>query len=253
MLPYLNLFDRTIPMYGLCIVCGVILAFAYAVYDGKKKALITENILIIGVTGIGAGFVGAKILYVFVTFTPAELAALITGGKIGLILNGGFVFYGGLIFGIFGACFGAHIARADLGDYENTLIKSLPIAHMLGRIGCFFAGCCYGKPTARKPWIVFKQPLSDAPVGVPLIPTQIYEAGVNLILFLILSAIDKYGTKNKGLAFWYILLYSAARFMLEFLRYDSARGIIMSMSVSQWISIALFIIAVFAIPLQKTK
>lgn len=242
MLPYIYIFGRTIPMYGVCILLGLFVAGFNMVLECKKKNLVWENALIAVAVGLGFGFFGAKILYIAVTFTFKEFVYIIQQGKLDAIINGGFVFYGGLVCGVLGAFLGVRIAKCNMRDYENVLIKTVPLAHGFGRIGCLCSGCCYGKPTSSALHIVFTNPASNAPLGVALIPVQIYESAFNFVLFFLLVAIDKKYPGNRILLPVYIIAYSVERFIIEYFRYDAARGFLMGFSTSQWISAALFVI-----------
>lgn len=253
MFAYIRIFGRIIPMYGVCIVIGVALATLHLVFDCKKRGLLWEDGVIISASGLGMGFLGAKLLYVCVTFTPAEFVEIIRLGKFKEILNGGFVFYGGLIFGIAGAWIGSVIAKRNLSDFENILVKEIPFVHAFGRMECFFAGCCYGKPTNSPLCVVFKNPISDAPIGVSLVPVQIYEALFNIALFAVLALIDKKFSERKLLLPLYLLLYSVWRFFIEFFRYDYVRGELFGASTSQWISAAMFAIALILLKKRKEK
>ena len=241
MLPYIHVFGRTVPMYGVCLVIGIFVAGFFMVYDCKRKGLLWEDALIAVVVALGIGFAGAKLLYIAISFTPRELVEIVKQGRLQDILRGGFVFYGGLIFGILGAHIGTKIAGSRMKEYENVLIKTVPLAHGFGRIGCLCAGCCYGKPAAGHFHITFSHPMSDAPVGVPLVPVQIYESVFNFALFFVLLAIDVKYPKNRILLPVYILAYSVERFVMEYFRYDSARGFWLGLSTSQWISAAIFL------------
>jgi phosphatidylglycerol---prolipoprotein diacylglyceryl transferase len=101
----------------------------------------------------------------------------------------------------------------------DVIAPYIPLGHAIGRIGCFFAGCCYGRPSASC-GIVFPA-LGD---GVPHLPTQLYESVLNFLLF---GALIWFRPKRRfaGQLFWgYIALYAAGRFGLEFLRGDEIRG-----------------------------
>ncbi|MBW2099219.1 MAG: prolipoprotein diacylglyceryl transferase, partial [Deltaproteobacteria bacterium] len=123
---------------------------------------------------------------------------------------------------------------------------SLALGHFFGRLGCFSAGCCYGK-LPDLPWAVtFTNPDSLAPLGVPLHPTQLYSAANNLIIFgflLLFKRIKKF----EGQLFWiYVLLYGITRSIIEIFRGDPRGGVLFGiLSVSQTIGAAMSIIAVF--------
>jgi phosphatidylglycerol:prolipoprotein diacylglycerol transferase len=119
---------------------------------------------------------------------------------------------------------------------------------VIGRFGCFFAGCCFGKPTSV-PWaITFTDPFAAANVGtplnVPLHPTQLYEAGANFVILVFLLATERFGRKFAGRTFWlYMLLYAVSRYVIEFYRGDE-RGNVGPLSTSQFVSVILAPLAV---------
>ena len=243
MLPFVKVSGSSIPMYGLFIAVGIFAAVLYLYSECIRKGLKWNKALVIGTAAVCSGFIGAKLLFVAVTYTPGEVIDFIRNGKTADLMESGFVFYGGLVFGILGAYVGAAIAGCKIKDYENALIKTVPLAHGFGRIGCLMAGCCYGKPTNSALSIKFNPvvPVTDVPVNVPLIPVQIYESVFNFILFIALLIIDRKYPKQRILLPLYLPAYSVERFIMEYFRYDSIRGIFCGLSTSQWISMVLFI------------
>ena len=255
MLPYVELLGKQIPMYGVCLMTGILIAGVFAYLESKKRGVIPENLIIIAATAIGLGMVGAKGMYIIVSYSPAELIGIIKEKNFSLLLQGGFVFYGGLIFGILGAVLGCKMASVQIGDYENIVVKYIPLAHAFGRIGCFCAGCCYGAPADGGWGVVYSNPLSNAPTGMELLPVQLYEAFFNVVVFIVLWSIDKRNPENKVMLPMYLGIYAVERFILEFLRFDKERGFLWGISTSQLISIVLFIMAIvlFVIRFRKNK
>jgi phosphatidylglycerol:prolipoprotein diacylglycerol transferase len=125
----------------------------------------------------------------------------------------------------------------------------IALGHVIGRIGCLMAGCCYGRQT-NVPWaITFTDPFAAANVGtplnVPLHPTQLYEAGAELLILIFLLLTERKGRPFAGRTFWgYMFLYAVSRFIIEFYRADE-RGVIMGLSTSQFISVLLAPLSVF--------
>ena len=133
---------------------------------------------------------------------------------------------------------------ADIRDIQIWKYSIRPsLKHIVGRLGCFLAGCCYGKPTTL-PWgITFTDPFAAAnvgtPLGVHLHPTQLYEAGAEGLILLGLLLTEKKGKPYPGRTFWlYILLYAVSRFIIEYFRGDE-RGTVGIFSTSQFISVVL--------------
>jgi phosphatidylglycerol:prolipoprotein diacylglycerol transferase len=126
----------------------------------------------------------------------------------------------------------------------------IALGHVVGRFGCFFAGCCYGRPVAEPHWwtLTFTDPFAAANVGtplnIPLYPTQLFEAGAEFLILVFLLATERKGRPFAGRTFWlYMLLYAISRFIIEFYRGDE-RGSVGMFSTSQFISILLAPLAV---------
>ena len=251
MLPFIKIFGFTVPMYSLCIEVGVFFAVLVLFYDCKQKNVLWNDAVIIGVTGIVIGFAGAKLLYVITAYSPHEIGKIIFEGRLEYISNGGFVFYGGFIFGIIGALIGARISKSKLMVYENVLVKLIPLVHAFGRVGCFCAGCCYGRPIRTGFGVVYTNPASDAPCGIKLLPVQLYEATFNMLLFAIMIFIDKKKPSNKILLPVYLIGYSIERFIIEYFRYDEIRGRFLCLTTSQWISAGLFVVGILVIFVRR--
>jgi phosphatidylglycerol:prolipoprotein diacylglycerol transferase len=125
----------------------------------------------------------------------------------------------------------------------------IAMGHIVGRLGCLLAGCCFGRETSV-PWaITFRDPAASAnvgtPLGVPLHPTQLYEAGAEALILAFLLAFERRGRPFAGRTFWtYLLLYGVSRFAIEFYRGDS-RGVVFGfLSTSQFVSVILVPLAI---------
>jgi phosphatidylglycerol:prolipoprotein diacylglycerol transferase len=130
----------------------------------------------------------------------------------------------------------------------------MPLGHGIGRLGCFSAGCCYGNPT-NLPWAVtFTDPHTLAPPGIPLHPTQIYEALGNFCIFLILITLRKKQSYSGQLFFLYGALYSLLRFVNEIFRARDTKNLLFnSLSASQLISILFFTFSIWMLFYLRKK
>jgi phosphatidylglycerol:prolipoprotein diacylglycerol transferase len=198
----------------------------------------------LGIYIIISALVGAKLLLLvtdFQTFksNPGEL--------LNLLREGG-VFYGGLIVAVVVALWYIRRVGLPLWTTCDVFAPGIALGHVVGRFGCFFAGCCFGKPTSV-PWaITFTDPFAAANVGtplnVPLHPTQLYEAGAEFLILIVLLVTEKRGHKFAGRTFWlYMLLYSVSRYVIEFYRGDE-RGNVGPLSTSQFVSVILAPLAI---------
>lgn len=247
--PFYNIFGRQIPAYGIFICIGIICAVLVAVAICKRKGTERYEIIYSGIyTGIG-GFLGAKLLFVAVSL-PQIIEEHISFMA---VFRGGFVFYGGLIGGALGMYIYCRQFKVNMGELVETYAAVLPLAHAFGRIGCFFAGCCYGMAYDGFLSYTYSYTLGATPVGIPLLPIQLIEAlglfvifGVELLVYL------KTKSKRGYAVVIYLSTYSIFRFILEFFRGDAERGKLL-LSTSQWISVLLFVCAVVIVYVKFKK
>lgn len=225
-------------MYGLMIAVGLLVATLVSMKRAKKQGL-SEDVVydMLKMTGIGA-LLGTRILY-YITVLPE----ICKNPSILWDFSNGYVVYGGLIGGILANVIYFKIKKISFWEYFDLVIPQVALGQAFGRIGCLFAGCCYGKETDLPIGFVYHTS-EFAPTGVPLMPTQIISSVGDLLLFFLLLLYGK-KTKIKGRVFCgYLLLYSVGRFLVEFLRGDEGRGIVGGLSTSQIIAMILFVVAV---------
>jgi phosphatidylglycerol:prolipoprotein diacylglycerol transferase len=236
--------------YGLLVAAGFSIGVILALYFGKKQGISRENILDISFYSLLAAIIGSRILFVIIEYRLFISNPL----DIFKIWEGGLVFYGGILL-VIPVIYG-YIRKKSLPLWTtlDVFAPSLAIGHSIGRIGCFSAGCCYGKPTTL-PWgVVFSDANSMAVTGISLHPTQLYESAAELGIFIILIIMRKHKSFDGQLVLSYLLLYSFARFIIEFFRGDIERGIIINgFSVAQGISIILFIISLICFTALRKK
>jgi len=240
--PYLG--PITVYTYGVLLAAAYLLGLKLAMVRAKKAGLDDARVLDLGIYIIIAALIGAKLLLLVTDFRtfradPAELLTLVRSGG---------VFYGGLILAVAVALWYIRRAGLPLWTTCDMFAPGIALGHVVGRFGCFFAGCCYGRPTTE-PWgITFTDPFAASnvgtPLGIPLHPTQLYEAGAELLILIVLLTTERKSRPYPGRTFWlYMLLYAISRFIIEFYRGDE-RGTVGIFSTSQFISILLAPLAV---------
>lgn len=231
----------TIHTYGLFVAIGFLLGLGLAVRQAKKEGIPSYKIVDLGFYILLAAIIGSRLFFIFINIGHYIKNPL----DIFKIWEGGLVFYGGILLAVPTVIWYAKKSGLSLWNMADVFAPSIAIGHSIGRIGCFAAGCCYGKPAESLPWAVtFTDPQSLARIGIPLHPTQLYESAGEFINFLILITLRRYKSFDGQLFLTYALLYSVLRFIVEFFRGDIGRGfIIYNMSLSQGISILMFLIA----------
>ncbi len=245
MYPILFQFGRFhIYAYGFFIVVGVAAATVLAVLKIRKSnvKISFENGIDLFFYTVLSAFLGSRVLYVLIHFDVFRQHPL----QIFKIWEGGLVLYGGLIPAAAVAFWVMKWHRLPVWKLADLISPLIALGLSSGRIGCFLAGCCYGKETFL-PWaVVFKNPDSLARLNVPLHPTQLYDAANGLVLFFFLSWMEKRKTFD-GQIFWlFLFLYSMTRFFIEIFRGDP-RGFLFRdlLSTSQAIGMLLAIFSLF--------
>jgi phosphatidylglycerol:prolipoprotein diacylglycerol transferase len=223
--------------YGVLLAAAYLLGLQFAIKRAKTRGLDQNRVMDLGIWIIISALVGAKLLLLIVewdTFTR-DWRELLT-----LARSGG-VFYGGLIAAVTVALWYLRRHRMPMWTVTDVFAPGIALGHVIGRLGCFFAGCCFGTRT-DVPWaITFRNEYAaqnvGTPLNVPLHPAQLYEAGAELLILIFLLVTERKGRPFPGRTFWgYMMLYGISRFVIEFYRGDP-RGIVGPFSTSQFLSL----------------
>lgn len=228
--------------YGLMVALGCLAALFVGEYRFKKHKLDDEIVIDLLIICAFTGFLGAKLLYIIVEFDE------FIKNPMQVIGSSGFVVYGGIITGVLAGYIYTRIKKLNFMNVFDLVMPEVALAQAFGRIGCFMAGCCYGRETDSFLGVVFPAD-SLAPYGVKVLPTQLFSAAGDFLIAIILVVLADYvyknvkkqGAKKFGHVYGdmgcaYMLLYGVGRFLIEFLR-DDARGVVGILSTSQFISI----------------
>ncbi len=239
-----------LPTYGVLLATGLVLALWTAKKRARRAGLPGEKVVDLGVWVVLWGLVGGKVL--LVVTDPSYLGSL--QGLLSLLRAGG-VFYGGLLGALLAAVLLLRRYRLPFFPVADLLAPSIALGHAFGRLGCFAAGCCYGA-RCQQPWsVTFTDPraaaFSGTPLGVPLHPTQLYEAAFNLANFFFLAWLfRRLEGRGQGQVFGaYLVSYGVARFVIEFYRGDADRGFVFGglLSTSQAIALVMVSLGVVLI------
>jgi len=236
-------------MLALAFILGAMLAQARAVRQGVDPNKVLDLVFYILLSGVA----GSRLLYVLLNwgFYKNNLSDIVK------VWEGGLVFYGGFILAFFVAVWFLKRNRLPVWKITDIISPSFALGIALGRIGCFLNGCCYGAlswrwgvcfPAHDNP-PVFAQQVADGLIpasslwSLPVLPAQLYAAVHGLLIFAVLLFLERY-KKYDGFLLWVlVLLYSAGRFFIEGVRYYEQNFMFGAITVSQAISLVLFIIA----------
>jgi phosphatidylglycerol:prolipoprotein diacylglycerol transferase len=234
-LPYFG--HITVYTYGVLLAAAYLTGLKFAMVRGRKWGLDEARVMDLGIYIIISALIGAKLMLLVVDFDHFRRNP---GDVLTLVRSGG-VFYGGLILAVAVSLWYLRRHRMPVWTTCDAFAPGIALGHVIGRFGCLMAGCCFGRPTDVAWAITFTDPFAESNVGTPLDtplhPTQVYEAGTELLILAFLMATERKGRYFAGRTFWlYILLYGISRYIIEFYRGDP-RGLVFGvLSTSQFIS-----------------
>jgi phosphatidylglycerol:prolipoprotein diacylglycerol transferase len=238
--------------YGFFLILGMVVAGSLAILRVRKEGLSIsfERVADLFFYTVLSAIVGSRALFVLINFDLYRENPL----RILNIWGGGLVFYGGLVLAIGVAIAYMRWHRLPIWKLFDLISPFIALGLFFGRIGCFFAGCCYGKETAL-PWgVIFTDSNSLARLNVPLHPTQLYDAANGLVIFLFLLWMERRKAFDGQIFLLFILLYSTFRFFIEMLRGDPRGFLIQNLiSTSQGIGIFLAILSIFMLFFLKRR
>lgn len=214
----------TLHTYGLLVALGFLVGIYTARHFARQFGLDPEQIFNLAVYLALAAIVGAKLFLVIQDwrYYLHDPMSLISAG----FLQSAGIFYGGLVGALAVLTLYVHRQRLRWLAVGDAVVPGVAIGHSIGRLGCFAAGCCWGKPT-HLPWgITFTSAYSHAtvgvPLGIPLQPTQLYGTLAEGIIFLVLWRLSKRRAFVGQLTAVYLVCYGVARFLMDFARaYES--------------------------------
>jgi phosphatidylglycerol:prolipoprotein diacylglycerol transferase len=228
-----------IPTYGTLVAIGFLAALWVVTHLAKRAKLPSERVTNLAIYCALAGLAGAKLFMILFDFSDywtgrQQLLSLGT-------LQAAGVYQGGFLVAFIVALLYMRRQNLPILATCDIFAPGIALGQAIGRLGCFSAGCCWGIPT-HVPWaITFHNPqageLTGVPLGIPLHPTQLYESVADAAIFLFLYFQIARAHTSGAILGWYLALYSAARFVIEFFRFHE-QGLHAGLSYTQWISLA---------------
>lgn len=240
--------------YGVLVALGFLVGSWIVTRNAKREGEDPTKALDLVFYILLAAIIGSRLMHVLVSEQELFFKNPLHLFK---IWEGGLVFYGGFIASSLVALWFFQRHQLNGWQYFDFFTPAIALGHAIGRLGCFLAGCCYGKPLLASTWysITFPpNPDSSAPTGIPLYPTQLMESFIEFLLFLVLSWILRRKSFHGQVTCFYLMFYACFRFLIEFLRGDFERGFFLDtfLSTSQLVAIILFAIGLF-LYLYKSK
>ncbi len=218
----------TLHTYGLLVAIGFLAGIYTAQRFARRFGLNPDQIFNLSVyLAIGA-IVGAKLFLIlqdwrFYLRHPGQLLSL-------SLLESAGIFYGGLVVALLVSVFYVRRQKLSWLAVGDAVVPGVAVGHAIGRLGCFSAGCCWGKPTSL-PWgITFTSQYAHqtvgVPLGIPLQPTELLGSAAEVVLFIILWRLASRRKFTGQLTAVYLVLYGIWRFSIDFLRYYSPQALL---------------------------
>jgi phosphatidylglycerol---prolipoprotein diacylglyceryl transferase len=235
--------------YGVLVAAGVLLSLWYGRRQAPRAGVDPDKLWNMGIYFVLVALIVAKIWLVLSSWdyylaNPRDIFSVAT-------FQSGGTFYGGVVGGVLAILLYTHFQKMPLLPTLDVVGAALPIGHAIGRLGCFFAGCCYGKPTTL-PWgVTFTNPtaeqLAGTPLGVHLHPTQLYEATLEFLNFFFLMWLARRQRFVGQIFGAYLMLYGTERGIIEFFRGDPGRTMMFhdTVSLMQLVSVVLILTGIF--------
>lgn len=226
-----------VPTYGVLVAIAFLTGLAITTRLGRRTGFPAEKITNLAVYCAIAGIAGAK-LFMFLfdigdyIRDPGQIFSMAT-------LQAAGVFHGGFIVALIFAYIYLQRQKLPILKTMDVFAPGIAIGQAIGRLGCFAAGCCWGK-VCYLPWGVrFRSNFaSPVPLDKPLHPVQLYESAADLFIFFLLYRFLGRSHRNGQVIGLYLVLYSTARFIIEFFR-EHEQALVGPFSLTQWIALAL--------------
>ena len=236
----LHIGPLTIHSYGALYALGILVAVSLSEYLYRRRGGEPDVIMDMALPVVIGVILGARAMFILVEREYYIQNPL----EVFMVWKGGLVFYGGLIGGALAFLITAKVMKLDVWRVADIVAPGVAFGHALGRLGCFLAGSCYGRPT-NLPWAVtYSDPTSLARdiLGIPVHPTQLYSAAFLILLSAILVFIGSRSSFKGQVIATYGILYGTFRFFIEFLRGDPRGTVVLAditLSTSQAVSLVL--------------
>lgn len=239
----------SIHAYGFMIAIAFLVGILISMYYAKREGMEKEAVLDLAIYVIIAAIVGSRLFYVIGQWhlykdNPLEMF---------MVQKGGLVFLGGFLLAVLAVVWFARARKLPLLKLLDALAPGTALGYAITRIGCFLNGCCFGLST-RLPWGL-KFPLGSLAhsyfPGEPLHPTQLYSSASMFAVFVIMVILYQYKKFDGQIFYWWLILYSIYRFLVEFLRYSPIHW--WGLTPSQWVVLPVVVLAVYGLVHKRLK
>jgi phosphatidylglycerol:prolipoprotein diacylglycerol transferase len=236
----------SIRWYGIMVALAVLTIVTWLVLWARNDPRIKINTAInAAIVGIPSGVIFSRLLHVIDNWSyywnnPSK----IIGGD-------GLTIWGAVLGAAIGIWIYSRISKHSFAHIADVMAPGIILAQAVGRVGCTLNGCCYGSTTDMWCAVVYTQPNSEGPIGIPVHPTQVYEIIYNLIVFGILLALRKRFKPDGSLFIIYLMFYSVWRLSIDFIR--DGTPFLFGLHQAQVIGIIVLIVCIILLIVRHTR
>jgi len=231
----------TLYTYGLCVAIAAAVSFALAMNRSAWFGFSREKASDLVFTVFVSGVIGARFLYVALAWDEFRVRPI----RMLYFQEGGLIWYGGFVAAVLGGWIFSRLSRMKPLAVLDFFAPLIPLAHAIGRLGCFFNGCCYGKPSSSRWAVLFP---GDT---VPRLPVQLHEAVFLVVLSFFLFKVRLRNPADGRIFFLYLFFYGMGRFVIEFWRGD--QNYCAGATIPQWMSLPLIVLGLAGFLWARTK
>ncbi len=231
--------------YGIMVALAVVTLVVWALVAVKKGAKLSyDTVISAALVGIISGVIFSRLLHVIDLWDYY----MDNPGLIFSRFGEGLTIYGAVLGAALGIWIYSKIRKISFGYLADMIAPGIILAQAIGRVGCTLNGCCYGVGTDIFCAVVYTSPNTNAPIGIPIHPTQIYEIIYNLIIFGVLLLLRKRFRPDGSLFLIYLTFYAVWRLGIDFIR--EGKELLFGLHEAQLISIVVLIVTITLMALR---
>ena len=234
----------TIRWYGVMIAISIAISITVIYLESKREGINTDDVLDVCIAGVIGGILGARLGWIVTS--PDVLWYVAHPLRILAIWEGGLSYFGGILGGVVAANFLIRRRRMGFWRMADTVAPLLALSFGIGKIGCWLNGCCNGTPTTSWVGVIFTNPLSECDLlNQRIWPAQLFNSACGFLAFAILFWVIRKRKRYDGQVFiWYLYLYGASSFVVEFFR--SIPVHVLRLTPNQWTDIVIVVLGIIA-------
>ncbi|MCX6085554.1 MAG: prolipoprotein diacylglyceryl transferase [Caldiserica bacterium] len=234
----------TIRWYGVMIAVAIAISITVVYIDSRRLGINTDDVLDLAIVAVIGGILGARIGWILTS--PDVLWYLSHPLRILAIWEGGLSYFGGILGGVLAAYFMVRRRRMGFWRMADIVAPLLALSFGIGKIGCWLNGCCGGTATTSWLGVIFTNPLSECDLlNQRIWPAQLFNSASGFLAFAVLFWVVRKRKRFDGQVFiWYLYLYGATSFIVEFFRYIPVH--VAGLTPNQWTDVTIIAAGIVA-------